>query len=240
MDTPMKLISLATVCQRHRKGSAQAHSTFAKDSANTSLTEINLSRCVTVFLILLFGFSCYPINAQNPAPVTGKSDVGKKMDGLLVYGKGFMFSAKEPDGWHGDTEKIAQYYNSNLIFLPEDKTSRAAHVNIRIRVNRKETADPSEDMQTDMQGYRKQYPKVRFSDLAVSHPKYKISAKLFYIENDFYEYVAYIDPGAGVNMNFSVAMSKDSTPATPDELKTYQAVLEFPILDLWEYSLSVA
>jgi hypothetical protein len=148
------------------------------------------------------------------------------MDGLLVYGEGFLFSAKEPDRWHGDTDKIARYYGSNLIFLPEDKLSRAAHVNIRIRLNHKETTDPSEDMETDMKGYKDKYPKVQFSDLKLSHPKYKMSAKLFYFENDFYEYVVYIDPGPGVKLNFSVAMSKESKPATPEELRVFQDVIE--------------
>jgi hypothetical protein len=178
------------------------------------------------FLVLLLGFISCAVLAQSSSPNTGKPVDDKKMNGLLVYGKGFMFSATEPDGWHGDTGEIARHYQSNLIFIPEDKQSRTAHVNIRIRVNRKETADPSEDMQTDMTSYKTQYPKVKFSDLSVSHPKYKISAKLFYVENDFYEYVIYIDPGPDANRMFSVVMSKDSKPATAAEMKTFQAVLQ--------------
>jgi hypothetical protein len=81
-------------------------------------------------------------------------------------------------------------------------------------------------MQTDMSGYKAKYPDVRFSDLAVSHPKYKICAKLFYFENDFYEYVVYVDPGANVKMNFSVSMSKDSKSATAEEQKAFETVLE--------------
>ncbi len=156
------------------------------------------------------------------------------MNGLMVYGDDFLFSVKEPGNWDSDIDKVARYYYSNIIFIPENKLSRAAHVNIRIRVNHKETIDPSEDMQTDMRGYKAKYPKVNFSDLAVSHPTYKICAKLFYIENDFYEYVVYVDPGPNVTKNFSVVMSKDSTPATPDEIKAFKEILEslfwFPVI----------
>jgi len=176
--------------------------------------------------LLLLGLCCCSLQGQQPAAVSGKHDADKKMDGLMVYGKGFLFSAREPDGWHGDTEEIARYFHANLVFVPEDQKSRAAHVTIRIRVNHKETTDPSQDMQTDMTSYKAKYPEVKFTDLAVSHPKYKICAKLFYFENDFYEYVVYVDPGVGVNMNFSVSMSKESKPATAEELKTFQAVLE--------------
>jgi hypothetical protein len=185
------------------------------------------------FLVLLLGFVCCPSYGQNPVPATGKPAVEKKMDGLMVYGDDFLFSVKEPDRWNSDIDKVARYYYSNIIFIPENKSSRAAHVNIRIRVNHKETADPSEDMQTDMDGYKKQNPKVKFSDLAVTHPKYKICAKLFYIENDFYEYVVYVDPGLNVKKNFSVVMSKESTPATPEEMKAFKEILEslfwFPV-----------
>lgn len=182
----------------------------------------------TIALVLLWSLGCICAQTPPPAPqvVTGKFDADQKMNGLLVYGQGFMFSAKEPDGWHGNTDEIARHYNSNLIFIPESKTSRAAHVNIRIRVNHKETTAPSEDMQTDMTGYKKQYPNVKFANISVSHPKYQIAEKLFYTENDYYEYVVYVDPGSGVNKNFSVVMSKESKPATPDEMKTFQAVLE--------------
>jgi len=187
-----------------------------------------------VFLIGFFSFGCFPSYGQNPAPDPGKSAVEKKMDGLLVYGDDFLFSVKEPDKWNSDIDEVARHYYSNIIFIPGNKSSRAAHVNIRIRVNHKETTDPSQDMQTDMTGYRNRYPKVKFSDLAVSHPTYKISTKLFYIENDFYEYVVYVDPGPGVNMNFSVSMSKNSTPATPDEMKAFKEILEslfwFPVI----------
>ncbi|HVN93564.1 MAG TPA: hypothetical protein VMT38_07705 [Terracidiphilus sp.] len=162
---------------------------------------------------------------QSPADETANPSANKKLDTLLVYGNGFLFSAREPDGWYGDTDKIARYYNSNLIFIPDDPKSRAAHVNIRIRLNNKETKDPSEDMQTDMTGYKSKYPDVKFAELAVSHPQYKTCARLFYFENDFYEYVVYVDPGPEVKLNFSVAMSKESKPATPEELKAFQDIL---------------
>ena len=156
------------------------------------------------------------------------------MDGLIVYGKGFMFSAKILAGMVILT-KLHDTTIRTLFFFPKTRQAeRAAHVNIRIRVNRKETADPSEDMQTDMKGYKKEYPEVKFADLAVSQSKYKISARLFYVQSDFYEYVVYVDPGPGVMMNFSLSW-KDSKAATPEEMKAFQSP-RIPILDMREYS----
>jgi len=189
-----------------------------------------------VFFVLFLGFVYFPSFGQKHVPDSDKSAEDEKMNGLFVYGDGFFFIVKEPDGWNSDIDEVARYYYSNIIFIPENKSSRAAHVNIRIRVNHKETTDPSQDMQTDMTQYKTKYPKIMFSDLAVSHPTYKICAKLFYIENDSYEYVVYVDPGSGVTKNFSVAMSKDSKPATREEMKAFQEILEslfwFPVIQI--------
>jgi len=43
---------------------------------------------------------------------------GKKMKGLIVYGEGFSFMVKEPDGWRSDIGKIAGKYGANVVFLP--------------------------------------------------------------------------------------------------------------------------
>jgi len=221
----MKFLSHVSRNQGMSKGTTPLENRLVTSRRNASITWRERRHRTAVCLSFLLIFGCYASQGQTRASDTGKLADDKKMDRLLVYGKGFMFAATEPDGWHGDTEKVAQYYYSNLIFLPEDKLSKAAHVNIRVRVNNKETTDPSEDMQTDMTGYKAKYPKVKFSDLALSHSKYKVCAKLFSEEAEHYEYVVYVDPGLGIKMNFSVSMSKDAVPATPEEMKAFESVL---------------
>jgi len=147
------------------------------------------------------------------------------MHGLLIYGQGFSFLASEPEGWDTDTEQQAREYRVNAIFFPHAKTSRSHHVSIRVRLNRKTTEDPDEDMATDVKDYKKQYPSTKFATLDVRHPDYKTSAKLFYTENDFYEYVAYLNPGPQCKFMFSVAMSKEKQPATQEELAAFSHVL---------------
>jgi hypothetical protein len=147
------------------------------------------------------------------------------MHGLIIYGQGFTFLASEPDGWDTDTGQHAREYSVNAIFFPRAQVSRSHHVNIRVRLNRKTTEDPSEDMRGDVNDYKKQYPSTKFADLNISHPDYKTSAKLFYTENDFYEYVAYLNPGSQFKFMFSVALSKEKQAATQDELAAFSHVL---------------
>jgi hypothetical protein len=149
-----------------------------------------------------------------------------KADNLIVYGKDFAFRVKEPDGWRGDTGDIAKKYHVNVIFLPLTKESLKNDVSIRVGINKKEDENTVEDLNYDMKQYKKEFPTAQFSDLHVAHSDYKTFAKTVFVQHQFYEYVAYLNPGVGKPFCFSVAMSKKNTPATEEELKTYESVLK--------------
>ena len=150
----------------------------------------------------------------------------KDMHGLIIYGQDFAFIASEPNDWDVDTEDAAKEYQVNAIFFPRDPSSRSHHVTIRVRVNHKSGEDPQDDMTFDVNQYKKDYPKTQFTELSVKHAEYPTAAKLFYTKGEFYEYVAYLNPGPQVNLMFSVAMSKENKPATQDELAAFVHVLQ--------------
>ena len=151
---------------------------------------------------------------------------GKPMDTLLVYGEGFLFSMKEPQGWRCICDETAGKYQVNAIIFPSSNQSRAHHVAIRVRVNEKTDENTIEDLKADMQDYKRNYPKVQFVDLAVANPEYKTYTKLFQFPGDFYDYVAYVNPGPQARFMLSVSMTKEKTPATPDELAAYAKVVQ--------------
>jgi len=144
-------------------------------------------------------------------------------DSLIVYGNDFAFIVKEPAGWHGDIDN-AERFNCNVIFYAQ--SPMRVTLIIRIRVNTKSDEDLEEDLAYDMQGYRKQYPKVTFADIKVSHPTYDVFPKLFYIPEDFYEYVTYINPGIGTSKMLSVSMNLQEREATKEELSAYLQIIE--------------
>jgi hypothetical protein len=80
-------------------------------------------------------------------------------------------------------------------------------------------------MAMDVNDYKKRYPSTKFADLNINHPDYKTSAKLFYTETEFYEYVAYLNPGPQYKFMFPVAMSKEKQAATKEELAAFNHVL---------------
>ena len=146
-------------------------------------------------------------------------------DGLVVYGDAWAFMVSEPKGWHGDTGQVAQEYQVNIVFVPENAASRQADVTIRVRVNGKADESVADDLRADMDEYRTKYSKVKFADLKVDHPRYPLASKLFFVPGEFFEYVAYVNPGKGYSQVFSVALSKANEAATPTELAAYQKVL---------------
>jgi hypothetical protein len=157
--------------------------------------------------------------------ITGRAQTPPKLNNLIVYGEGFAFGVGEPQGWHGDTDKIASKYHVNVVFLPPEESVKN-DVTIRVRVNHKVDENTIEDLNYDMQGYKKSFPDAQFSDLNIAHAEYKTFARTVFVPNRFYEYVAYVNPGPEKPYVFSVAMSKKTGPATEAELKAYDAVLK--------------
>lgn len=145
-----------------------------------------------------------------------------RLDGLIVFGQGFLFSVKEPQGWKGDTTNAAKY-SSNIIFYPKSSHSIAdAPTIIRVLIVNKTDEHINLDLQSDMNAYHAKYPDIRFSALNVVHAGYAVVAKLFYIPREFYEYVAYVNPGPSSKLMFSVAMNIQGAKASSGEMNAYR------------------
>jgi len=172
-----------------------------------------------LIIVSLFCVVSLVASAQTTSPASTN-----KTNRLIVYGEGFAFGVKEPDHWRADTGKLADKYQANIAFAPDGDAND--NVTLRVRVNSKVDENTVEDLNYDMAGYKKEYPKARFNDLSVRHSEYKTFAKLVFVPDEFYEYVAYVNPGAMSKFTLSVGMSKKSKPATPDELKAFATVLE--------------
>jgi hypothetical protein len=152
----------------------------------------------------------------------------QKMDRLLVYGDGFMFGVKEPEGWLGDTERASSFQMNILIYprqhRPPEQVPDLDGV-IRLRVNKKVDENTEQDLAADMAGYKKRFPKVQFTDIEVSHPAFKCYSKLFSVDGQFHEYVIYVNPGEQYWYMFSVAYASGKKPASDTDLNTLRMVI---------------
>ena len=149
----------------------------------------------------------------------------QKPDQLLVYGDDFIFGIKEPPGWKGDTASAGNF-QSNVILHETGQPFKSVQGLIRIRVNDKVDENTSADLEEDARGYRAQYPKVQFKDLSVRNARYSCLAKVFFVPGVSYEYVAYVNPGAGKPFVFSVSMNSQKMEASGKEIEAYKSVVE--------------
>ena len=166
-------------------------------------------------IILILSFVFIGLSAQ----------ASDKMDNLLVYGNNFLFSVKEPTGWKGDIDNAASY-RANIVFYHSNENFREAKTMIRILIANKTDENTIEDLKYDMESYRKQYPKIKFKDILIKHPDYGTYPKLFYIDDNFYEYTTYLNPGKRFRYIISVSMNKQKINATKEEIEAYTHIIE--------------
>jgi hypothetical protein len=150
-------------------------------------------------------------------------------DRLVVYGSGFSFGVKEPAGWQGDT-KNARSIEGNVLFCKKGESLQRFSALIYVRVNDKVDEDLSADLMADIKGYKQEHRDAEFRDMTATHPSYQVFPKVFVIPGKSFEYVAYVNPGQGKRVMFSVAMNVPKREATADELAAYQAVLASLVL----------
>jgi hypothetical protein len=155
------------------------------------------------------------------SPILGQ----QKPDELLVYGDKFIFSVKEPTGWHGDTTN-AEKFQSNAVLHEDSQPTDSTSGLIRISVNDKVDEDTLADLKADMRDYKAQYPAVQFKALIAKNPNYKCLARVFYVPGKFYEYVAYVNPGVQKPLLFSVAMNTGKAEATEKELEAFGSAIQ--------------
>jgi hypothetical protein len=167
----------------------------------------------TKFLALLIVLACLRTAAQQ------------KLDQLLVYGDDFMFSVKEPPGWAGDTTN-ALGFNANVVLHEFGKPPDSWSGLIRIRVNEKTDENISADMAEDMRDSKAQSPNIQFKDFPIASTRYRCIAKVFVNPGESYEYVAYVNPGPGKPILFSVSMNTGKSEASVKELQAYKSAVQ--------------
>jgi hypothetical protein len=81
----------------------------------------------------------------------------ESFNSLFVYGHGYAFQVREPEGWRGDIKRIAAQHAVDAIFLPFSGI-HSGDVSIRVKVTRKIDDNTIEDMNHDLQFYASHYP----------------------------------------------------------------------------------
>ncbi len=181
--------------------------------------EIDMRKFLSAISLLIFIICSNAIASDNKEP----------LDSLFVYGDGFAFGVREPEGWTGDIQS-AKELGVNIVFYRKTETVDNAKALIRITVSRKTDENTKSDLEYDMEGYKERYDNIKFKDIDISHPKYKAYPKLFFVPDTFFEYVVYINPGADAPQLLSASMNKQRKEATEEELEVFKKIVNSIVL----------
>ena len=147
----------------------------------------------------------------------------RQADRVIVHGDGFTFGVKEPAAWRADLGH-APRFGAHVLFYQTKHALRGGATLIMVRLSTSAANDAAQDLQSDMDDYRRRFGGVAFRDLEVSHPAYACVAKEFAVESLFHEYLTYVSPGRGRTERFSAALNTEAA-ASPAELEAYRAIV---------------
>jgi hypothetical protein len=170
---------------------------------------------ITTSLFFFLTLSIFIVNGQT-------SDTA--MTNLLVYGDNFMFSVNEPHGWKGDIDNAAKYY-SNIIFYKSQTDLDNGGALIQIYNFEKKDEKTEKDLAYDINEYKNKYKNLKQQELIISHKEYNCYSKTVYSDNEFYQYIVYVNPGTKYKIGLSVAMNTSKRPATEDELNAFRNII---------------
>ncbi len=170
------------------------------------------------FLISIFGMLfCFAGFSQS------------KDTSILVFGEGFSFSVQQPKGWTGDTE-FAKSYNANIIFYESKAELENDGALIQVLAFTKQDENTINDLQVDINSYKKKYPRLKMQRLVVKHDNYKRYSKLVSLDKIFYKYITYINPGKKYKHGLSVAMKISRSAANRFVLNSYLKIIASVIM----------
>src|SRR2546422_8728470 len=141
----------------------------------------------------------------------------RQADRVIVHGDGFTFGVKEPPAWRADLGH-APRFGAHVLFYQTKHALRGGATLIMVRLSTSAANDAAQDLQSDMDDYRRRFGGVAFRDLEVSNPEYACVANDFAVESLFHDYLTYVRPGRGRTERFSVALKTEATARPADQV----------------------
>jgi hypothetical protein len=181
------------------------------------VAKMNIKSVITLALIQSLSFVASG-NCANTEPARKES--------IIVYGDNFSFSVSEPHAWSGDIEN-AKNFAANIIFYkpPFSKNGYDGPL-IQIGVFAKHDENTINDLKYDINGYRRDFPKMIENKFSAKYKSYKSFSASLNIDGKITQYITYLNPGKAFKNGISVSMNITKSPATKDEIDAYLHIIE--------------
>lgn len=173
-------------------------------------------------------FQCVLLLLAAQGPLNALGQVSDAQ--LKVRGANCLYSLREPAGWTGDTQLAGDYY-ANIIFYKNRDEIRHGGAIIQVYSFDKKDENTEKDLAFDVKSYKDKYRKLKSRDVTVSHKDYKCYAKLVYVDNDFYQYIVYLNPGPSYKTGISVAMNVGRREANEEEMRAFRQLVSSLLME---------
>ncbi|HEY7993217.1 MAG TPA: hypothetical protein VID24_03320 [Candidatus Eremiobacteraceae bacterium] len=171
-----------------------------------------------------FFVTCLVALAIAPTPAApSASPTPPDLKNMMVYGDGFAFFVREPDGWVGHAPSDVGLGNAS--FYSSTENAKTATTIISVQIMDYDGPDVEGDLTADMARWRAKYSTSTFEDLTATNPRYKTFGKLYLTPGEDPSYAVYVDPGPATKLYFIVSMEPPKRRATPDELAALDEVV---------------
>ncbi len=147
---------------------------------------------------------------------------------IVIENDDYQYSLLAPKGWDSDMENAADIM-CDVAFFPATFSLEGAVESgepiIQVTAFEKQDENTIQDLNFDLEQYKKEYAGVKFAAIDIQHAFYKTYSKLAFVEGVFYQYLTYINAGSKFSNAISVAMNTAEHPATEAQIKAFEAVV---------------
>lgn len=146
-------------------------------------------------------------------------------ENIIIYGDSFLFIVHQPAGWRADMDNV-KAMNANIMFYRSNDTFKVKSPLVQVFTYKKQDEQVDKDFEYELLSIKEKNPQTREQNIEVNNMNgYLCFAKVAYVENESYQYIAYINPGSHFRNAFSVIMTVLRRRATTQELAAFKEIV---------------
>lgn len=143
---------------------------------------------------------------------------------ISIVGNGYSFSVNDPLGWVRDMRHAQNMY-ANVLYYPNGDSPSSQTTMILATLKKKTKDGLHAMMENEMSSYMVEKPSVKYKVMELQNPQCETNTQLAYVEDDFYHYVCYLDPGESYKHGLSLVLMVPGREATVSEMETYKEIV---------------
>ena len=138
---------------------------------------------------------------------------------------GFSYNFDKPNNWVLDSLNSAEYLAHSAIYKNKNDYENGGPL-IQVFAFKKQDENTIEDLKFDVLSYERKYSNLKQKELNIKHSTYGTFCKEVYVEESFYQYIVYLNPGEEFEFGISVALNINETELDNTDFEIFKNLVE--------------